>query len=234
MIKSAFKIDFKDLKIGASHAETIIGHKEGEDNGLVKDLIGEVLIESAKICNVRAEFIICPEAVFNYADKSLTLNGINFQLNKIVFGQLKNSDSIAVFLCTAGKEIGERSKSAMQEGEYLRAYIYDIIGSEIVEAASDYMQQELEKVVISSGKKMTNRYNPGYCNWSVAEQHKLFQLLPGNFCGIKLTESALMDPVKSASGFVGIGEKVKYNDYTCSLCDMTSCAYRKVREQELK
>ncbi|MCK7538940.1 MAG: hypothetical protein MZV63_52410 [Marinilabiliales bacterium] len=47
---------------------------------------------------------------------------------------------------------------------------------------------------------ITNRFSPGYCGWDVAEQHKLFSFFKDNFCGITLTESALMNPVKSVSG----------------------------------
>jgi hypothetical protein len=82
-----------------------------------------------------------------------------------------------------------------------------------------------------SGKKITNRYSPGYCGWDVTEQHKLFQLIPENYCGIKLTPSALMDPVKSISGIIGIGENVKNNPYTCRLCNQNDCVYRGIRER---
>jgi hypothetical protein len=95
------------------------------------------------------------------------------------------------------------------------------------------MQNELEKTMISCGKKITNRYSPGYCGWDVAEQHKLFRLVPGNFCGIRLTESALMDPIKSISGIIGIGENVKFNKYTCNLCDFKNCRYRNSREKKI-
>jgi cobalamin-dependent methionine synthase I len=103
----------------------------------------------------------------------------------------------------------------------------------IAEAASDIVQNELGKSAAISGNRITNRYSPGYCGWQVVEQHKLFQLIPDNFCGIRLTESALMDPVKSVSGIIGIGEKVKINPYTCRMCDMPDCVYRKVREKNL-
>lgn len=67
----------------------------------------------------------------------------------------------------------------------------------------------------SEGMVTTNRFNPGYCGWDVTEQHKLFSLMADNYCGIRLTESALMDPVKSGSGFIGIGKSVKRVPYTC-------------------
>src|SRR4030042_6081869 len=115
----------------------------------------------------------------------------------------------------------------MKEGALLKGYVYDVVGSEIVEAAGDLMQNELEKNMLVKGKKITNGFSPGYCGWDVAEQHKLIQLLPDNYCGIRLTDSALMDPVKSVSGFIGIGANVKRLPYTCSFCDMKGCLYRK-------
>jgi hypothetical protein len=231
MIKTTFQFEFKDLKLEASQIGKDLGYKVGEESGIVNDLIKEVLNECMDVKNFRAEYKIYEGVGFISSDKSVNINNINFQLEKVVYGQIKKSDSIAVFLCTAGAEIGIRSRKISQEGDPLKGYIYDVVGSEIVEAVSDLMQSELEKTVIASGKKITNRYNPGYCGWDVAEQHKLFQLVPGNFCGISLTLSALMDPVKSASGFIGIGENVKYNPYTCSLCDLKDCNYRKIREK---
>ena len=230
MIKSTYQFDFNDLKIISSQIESAIGYKDGEDCGLVAGLIEEVLQESKDICNIRAEYLIYPDIHLNDVDKSVDIGKINFQIKKIVFGQLKESDSVAVFLCTAGKEIGIRSRQAMHEKDLIKGYIYDLVGSEVVEAAADMMQNDLEINVRLSGKKITNRYSPGYCGWYVGEQHKLFQLVPDNFCGIRLTPSALMDPVKSVSGIIGIGEHVKMNPYTCGLCDMKDCIYRKKRE----
>ena len=209
-----------------------MGYNEEDDREFVTDLIDEILIESEEISSIKAQYDFFNNIRFVDEDKSLIINGLSFQVKKIVFSQIKKSDSVAIFLCTAGKEFGIRSRNAMQERDLLRGYIYDIVGSEIVESAADLMQNELRKGVMSSGKKITNRYSPGYCGWDVAEQHKLFQLVPNNFCGIRLTESALMDPVKSVSGIIGIGENVKFNPYTCGMCDIKDCSYRKVREKK--
>jgi hypothetical protein len=232
MTDSTFQYTFNDLKITTSQIESILGYKEGEEREIVSSLIEEVLKEAEQFCNIRAEYRIYKEIRLNSHDKSVDINNINFNVQKIIFGQLKKSDSVAVFVCTAGEEVGIRSRKAMQERDMLKGYIYDVIGSVIVETAADLMQNELEKSVISSGKKITNRYSPGYCGWYVGEQHKLFQLVPDNFCSIRLTESALMDPVKSVSGIIGIGEKVKMNPYVCSLCDMKDCSYRKSKEKK--
>ena len=222
-----FQYDFKELKLNVLKIESDMGYKLGESHETVTELISEVLMESEDMCNIKAEFRIFGDIRFNNSGKSVEINKLDFEIKKIVFNQIKRSDSVAVFLCTAGEEIGIRSRKYMKEGDLLKGYVYDVVGSEIVEATADLMQDELEKIITVDGNRITNRFSPGYCGWDVVEQHKLFRLMPGNFCGIRLTPSALMDPVKSVSGFIGIGENVKRLPYTCSFCDMKDCLYRK-------
>ncbi|MFN2335640.1 MAG: hypothetical protein ABR560_01615, partial [Bacteroidales bacterium] len=56
--------------------------------------------------------------------------------------------------------------------------------------------------------------------------HKLFSFFKDNFCAITLTDSALMNPVKSVSGLIGIGRDVRYTSYQCHICDNKNCIYR--------
>ena len=230
MERSTFQIKFSDLNINTAQIERSMGYKEGESQETISEIIMRVLKDAESECQVKAEYAVYPIMKANEVEKTIEISNIVFDLKKIVFGQIKRSDSIAVFLCTAGKEIGIRSREAMKEGDLLTGYIYDVVGSEIADSAADIMQNRLRERITAEGKKITNRYSPGYCDWDVAEQHKLFQLMPDNYCGIKLNSSALMDPEKSVSGFIGIGENVRYNEYTCGLCDMKDCIYRKVKD----
>lgn len=231
MVTKTLNIDFKDLKLTAPQVEAVLGYKDGEDRELVTGLIEEILAESKEISNIKAQYTIFDDVLFEPDTKFVRINKTEFNLKKIVFGQIKKSDSIAIFLCTAGEEIGIRSRKAMKERDFLKGYIYDVVGSEIVEAAADLLQADLEESKLQADKRITNRYSPGYCGWDVAEQHKLFGLITENYCGIKLTPSALMDPVKSVSGFIGIGENVRNNPYTCRMCNQNDCVYRSVREK---
>ena len=113
-----------------------------------------------------------------------------------------------------------------RDGDPVSGYIIDIIGSEIVESATDLMQAELEKEMEDMGLHMSNRYSPGHCGWNVSEQKKLFSLFPENYCGISLTESSLMIPIKSVSGIIGIGKEVKKVGQPCQVCDVDKCLYR--------
>ena len=76
---------------------------------------------------------------------------------------------------------------------------------------------------------MANRYSPGYCGWALSEQKRFFALFPENHCGIKLSDSCLMDPIKSVSGVIGFGRNVKKTAYECQMCELTTCIYRKIR-----
>jgi hypothetical protein len=229
-----FQFSFKDLKLTSHSIETVMGYKEGEDRDLVSGLIGEIFAEAEDISNIKSQYVIFDSIHFESASRILKVNDVSFGINKIIFGQVRKSELIAIFLSTAGSEIGIRSRQAMKDRDLLRGYIYDVIGSEIVEAAADLMQEDLQQTMMESGYRITNRYSPGYCGWDVAEQHSLFGLIPENYCGIRLTPSALMDPVKSASGIIGIGRDVKYNPYTCRMCNQEDCVYRRIRETAKK
>ena len=230
MVYKTFQYDFKDLKLTVSGIERVMGYKHGESQEPVSDLISEILRELEPVSDIKAEYRIYENIKFNDSYKTVELGSVVFNIKKIIFGQIKKSGSAGLFLCTAGAESGIRSRRSMNTGDLLRGYVYDTIGSEIVETAADLMQDEFENEMISAGKKITNRFSPGYCGWDVAEQHKLFRLMKDNFCGIRLNSSALMDPEKSISGIIGIGEAVKRNPYTCNLCDMKDCLYRKSRD----
>lgn len=229
MERNSFRFEYSDLKLSVSVIESLMGYNEGDDRKFVINLINEVLEEAREICSIKAEYTIFNDVKFDSAQKTIEINNVSFFIKKIVFGQINKSESAAIFLSTAGEEIGIRSSKAMKERDFLKGYIYDVVGSEVVEAAADLMQNSLQKNLGLAGLKITNRYSPGYCGWDVAEQQKLFGLIPDNSCGISLTSSSLMHPVKSVSGIIGIGSNVKSHSYTCQICDMSDCIYRKAR-----
>jgi hypothetical protein len=113
MERKSFSFDFNELKLSVSRIENLMGYNEGDDRRFVIDLIEEVLKEAGEICTVKSEYAIFRDVKFDSASKSVTINNVSFFVKKIVFGQIKKSDSAALFVCTAGEEIGARSKNAM-------------------------------------------------------------------------------------------------------------------------
>jgi hypothetical protein len=227
MERKAYNFSFGELGIDAASIERFIGDPQLEHSDLISWLIKEALEDAIPLCDIHAEYCMVKIVDKDEKLKTISVGGLVFEVRKIVYSQLRKSDSLAIFLCTAGSAIGIKSREEMSRGDLLKGYLLDLVGSVVVEAAADRMQADLESSLDLNGFRITNRFSPGYCGWNVEEQFKLFSFFPYNYCGIRLTPSALMDPVKSVSGFIGIGKNVRRLPYTCKLCDMADCIYRR-------
>jgi len=191
----------------------------------VDEMIAEYSIKALEICSPRSRFVVYDKPEFT-STTFMKLNGLNFHLDRIVSASLKKSSHIALFAGTAGSKVEELSKQLILEGHLLEGLIMDILGAEIAEETARLIHEKIGEEMLKMNFKTTNRYSPGYCNWPVSDQQKLFSLLGENTCGIKLTESSLMLPIKSVSGIVGVGTEVKYQNYFCDKCKVASCIFR--------
>ena len=150
-----------------------------------------------------------------------------FDMGKIIMRQLRGSEAYALFICTSGTEYEAYLQRLKDNGDMVRVFIADALGSVIAEHCADQMEICLQESIDKLGWRHTNRFSPGYCGWHVSQQQLLFPLFGGQACGVCLTESSLMVPIKSVSGIIGLGEKVRKLDYTCGLCDFKQCYKRK-------
>ena len=175
--------------------------------------------------SIRAGFRII-EGINTASDKFYT-GQHTFNTGKIIGSGLKGSTIGAIFICSIGEGFEEFLKPVF-EASPAEGYLIDLLGSMIVEAAADYMEEKITTYATQNyGFQCTNRYSPGYCNWNVSEQSLLFDLLPINFCGVSLSESSLMHPRKSVSGLIGLGASVKKHQYKCAICEAEHCFRRK-------
>lgn len=188
--------------------------------------VREALSECVACFEIRAGYGVVGEAGVD-GDR-VVAGEAAFHVGEVIARQLRGSSSIAVFAATAGPRPERRSKELMQRGELMKGYALDTIASEVVERAADLIQARLGTA--RPGEGVTNRFSPGYCGWPVSDQHALFSLLPPDYCGISLTETALMLPIKSVSGIIGVGPRAKTGPYPCSLCTMTNCYKRNTRK----
>ncbi len=138
---------------------------------------------------------------------------------------LRGSQSVALFVATAGEAFQRWLDEIVQSGDTLSMFISDAIGSALVESVGDYMELQLDGEI--APLLHTNRFSPGYCGWNIEQQQLLFSLLPEHVCGVELNANSLMYPIKSISGIVGIGESVDVKKYGCSICGRVDCYIRK-------
>lgn len=152
-----------------------------------------------------------------------------FRVGKKIGSCLKGADELVFFIATIGDGPEKLAAKLMADGDYPEGYMADLLASAMTESLAEFVQEEVTLMAGEQGLKASNRYSPGYCGWKVEQQCHLFALFDQNSCGILLTDSFLMHPVKSVSGVIGLGKDLPFSRHSCEICDMKSCAYRRVR-----
>ena len=203
------------------------------DNPVVTDVL-HVFEQLHELAEIRGGYAIFDDVEVFRKQGRIRIHDKDIQPAPRICSYLSKANRIAVFICTAGKNFSQQAMEYNQQGDYLKGYIVDTFGSLVVEKAMDYIQSALETQMRENGMKITNRYSPGYCNWEVKDQKPLFSLLPDNNCGIALTDSCLMVPIKSVSGIIGIGREVRKNQYGCEICNNLTCTFRKVKAKTIQ
>ena len=219
----------KDIRIDSKMIASLMSL----DKENIPEPFNEIIRNEIDVINtlsdIRGGYIISKDIFLNPEEGIFTSEDIQFKVGKDALHFLKNSEMLAFFVCTAGETISKRSKAFMDSDKLLEGYVTDVIGSVLAEEAMEFIHKKLSSEMLNEGLKITNRYSPGNCDWQIDEQNKLFSLLPDNFCSIRLSESALMHPIKSVSGVIGIGKKVRYHKNVCSICKNLKCIYRDKR-----
>ena len=207
-------LNYKELKITLADVYEQMGYHEAEPDEATQRETQAVVDEVRRWLRPQFCFLVMSELPA-------------FEMGNIILRQLRGSEAYALFMCTAGEEFEAFQQRLKTEGDMVRVFIADALGSVIAEKCADQMELTLQESIDKLGWKRTNRFSPGYCGWHVSEQQKLFPLFEGHTCGITLTESSLMVPIKSVSGIIGLGREVRKLDYTCGLCTFEKCYKRK-------
>lgn len=221
---------FSDLSVDQHTIEMFMGFEKDNAPSPFPEIIKGVLDKADDLPNIRGGYTIFSPAILDPDKKILVLQEKLLHVKKMIGAELSGISSAAIFLCTAGKEIQEWSKNLLDESDPITSYIVDVLGSEIAENVAEKIHNEVEQAMSTNGLSVTTRFSPGYCGWEVSDQHTIFSLLPENYCKIRLTDSALMNPIKSISGIIGIGKEVRNRQYPCDFCDRKDCIYRNLRE----
>lgn len=216
-----------ELDISDTEIYAYLGYKDSCPDNYVSLLIENLKKEAITLCNPKFGFrTINGEIV---SKTSILLGNDNyFHPGGIITHSLKNSDLFAILLASVGQEM-DRWITVKREGnDIMEAFIADALGSTIVEAIVACGMNYLGKAMFQNNLKISNSYSPGYCGWDVAEQQLLFSLLPPAFCGVTLTKSSLMLPIKSVSALVGIGVNIEKKPYGCPICRKKDCFKRRL------
>jgi len=215
------RVAFSDLTIDRHELYVLMGYGEQIPDKPFLDMIDGMLDELAGCCTPEYGYVILPGKRLD--NKNLQIADTMLSPGRIITSSLREADYFAVFVATVGKGFDEWNRRINLKEDMLRAFFADSLGSVLAEACVKVMKDCLAHEMTTIGLKISNSYSPGYCDWMLVEQRKLFAFFPEHFCGVSLTESCLMLPIKSVSGIIGIGKDVQQRLYSCDVCTMTHC-----------
>jgi hypothetical protein len=209
------------LRVEAAAIARFIGYADSVIPSAMRYVFNDAISSARRNADPAAELRI--HAGVRVLEDRVACGAISFETGAAIASGLRGAEWIAVFAATAGPGMDEAYKSAAGDGELMTGYAIDCAGSVLAEAIADTLDRILAAACDARGLGTTTRYSPGYCGWNVSEQAKLFSLLPPHCCGISLTGSHLMVPIKSVSGIIGIGKNTAKLQYGCATCDRKDC-----------
>jgi len=144
------------------------------------------------------------------------------------------AEHLALFAVTLGPGVSETLSRTFGARDFALAYMLDAMASVAADAAADVVERQFEDALRDRGWTTPDgaalRYSPGYCGWDVTGQQRLFARLRPEAIGLTLTESCLMQPLKSVSGVILAGPRAIHRfpptyDF-CGRCETRTCRER--------
>lgn len=175
----------------------------------------------------KARDVAVPKATYrecfiqSKAEDSVIIEGLSF-VSRILRTHLDKVDRVFPFICTCGRELDE---AAPASGDFMKDYWWDAIKEALLKTAIGRFDEEIRK---KHQLTKTSAMHPGSGDvdvWPIGQQRNLFELLgdaPSRI-GVSLTESCLMIPVKTVSGFLF---QTEHDFRTCQLCHRDVCPNR--------
>jgi Vitamin B12 dependent methionine synthase, activation domain len=180
---------------------------------------------------------VSPRIVFSVrAVRSVDPNGIQLSdgmyLRSVKLSRaMRSSEHLVCFVGTLGREIDEQVSRVTERGRISETYVVDALGSACVENTVERFHDAMDEQAREMGLGTTVRFSPGYCDWSLREQIKLFRMVDSKAIGVSLSPSALMSPRKSVSGVFGFAadeSTARVRSNPCLLCEKRDCFSRRV------
>lgn len=223
---NTFKLNLSDLQLNREEIFLNLGYKGQSPDVQILEMIQQIIETAKDFCHPEAGYHIFPGQLTS--KNTLEINQIPIIVGSTIAKFFVPATHFAIFVATTGIEFDKYMKQLRATGDILIEFLADALGSEIVEATLRYVTDRINEDAKLLGFSTTPAYSPGHCTWQVNEQKTLFSLLPENPCSIILNASSLMSPIKSVSGVIGLGIKIKQKPYSCAICRLRNCHKRKV------
>lgn len=226
-----YDIAFSELGLTTEDILSEMGYGKVLPDEELRRQVAEMLAEISHVTRPSCALALYPATVLAdgllVGDDGLS-GGVTLATGETIASLMNGVSQVAIFVATAGTDFEAYQHRIKERDDIIQTFIADTIGSAIAERAGDRAERHLEQV-IGPALQHTHRFSPGYCGWRLAEQSHIFSLLDSDPCGITLSDVSLMAPIKSISGFIGIGLEVNRKQYGCQFCELENCYKKRLK-----
>ena len=190
----------------------------GERGAPFQTLIQELLDRALPIAKPKILFKV--SYIDGRTDDSVSIDGVWFK-SGILRKNLEKIERVFPYIVTAGREL---DTIAIDNGDVMQKFCYDAIKECILEEAYVNLESYIQNTYQPGSMA---HMNPGSLkDWPISQQPLLFSLFGDvqDLIGVTLTESNLMDPIKSVSG-IQFPTQVDFK--SCKLCTRHPCVKRR-------
>ncbi len=124
-------------------------------------------------------------------------------------GIFPQATGLALFAATLGAPVSAEISRLFAHNDPALGYMLDAVSSAAADRLADLMGERFRDRIAgreeSAEAGAVLAYSPGYCGWHITAQRRLFAFLRPESIGITLSESCLMQPLKSVSGVLVAG-----------------------------
>jgi hypothetical protein len=178
----------------------------------------EVLDEAGSLLDPVALHTILPVRDFRRQRVTLEGGGASVFEGPLVARALAGATEVVLAVCTIGPALEDRVNALFSAGDPLRALALDGAGIAALGELSRALRKRIRAEASARGVRTGMRASPGQEGWSLGQQRVLFDLVPAEKIGVRLTDSCLMMPRKSVSFVVGLGPEIRADGTTCDFC----------------
>lgn len=145
-----------------------------------------------------------------------------------IINHLASSKKCLIMAATLGTAVDSKI-AYYSRFDITKGLIMDACATTAIENLCDELQTEIMEKALVDNLHITNRYSPGYGDFSLKNQGDILNILQAyKKIGLSVTESSIMIPRKSVTALIGLSEiaAIKSKD-KCSGCKNKDCSFRK-------
>ncbi|MDW7738876.1 MAG: hypothetical protein SCJ97_02300 [Bacillota bacterium] len=203
--------------------------------GIDPDRASDRLIETAESVIETAESLLKPAAMYilarvsDFEHQKVTFEGGSFE-GSLVARAMAGAKHLYIGLCTIGEDLELKVEEMMNENPVL-AIALDGAGISAVRKVSETVEDIISAETCELKLSLGMRAQPGQEGWPLEQQRQVFEILPGEEIGVRLTESCLMIPRKSVTFVIPRGKELGTSVVPCDFCSKRNrCDWRKEKQ----